>query len=318
MNLQMPKVSSLCGTSTDDMQTTLKSLLDIPSKKIRGDWHHYTCFMCDDAGTHLGINIANGSVKCMRCNFRYHFDLSLIGVEPQDNIRSDTHGINTYRGESPYNKYSTDTKDMPIMDAGVDYYMKEIRGIRGPEVGYSYGRGIAVGCPVFNCYGIDNNINYLQFRKTDDAGNGRYCTAERGMEPRVDFRQPHINVSTSTLIVVEGPISSLATRQALDMWTTYNNGVSLKHSICRDIEDGVNIFGLRRVLVWFDDEPLAQNQAEILVGVLRNQYGVNAGRIKWTLDNSTYTGFDQASVTQDVLVQQFSRGLALLNEGKVI
>lgn len=294
------------GVSIDSsLVAVIRSLLETTPKKVRGPWHHYACPSCGDHSAHLGINIDTGGVRCFRCDLR----LNISTPEERNNrdpIRSDTHQINKNRGASPYDKYSSDESDGGLLDKSVDEYMTS-RGVPDPRLGWSYGRDMATGCPVFNCRNAKGDIVYSQFRLCTENGS-RYCTVERGLEPRLDCTQVLNGTSSSILVINEGPISSLATRK-LGVWSVYNSGKALKHTICRDIEYATVQFDLKTVYVWFDDEPIAEDNAEVMATVLKTQYGVDTKIIRWHMGHK-HSGKDQADVDTKTLVEQFSKGLS--------
>lgn len=242
----------------------IELLRDLPTDRVRGDWHHYRCFKCDDRSEHLGVNWVLGRVRCLRCGFRLR-----LGTGGES-----SHQAPVKAPEDLSDRLSWVENPQSYMDRAITKYMVE-RGMPAPgqETGWGYGRKDAVGRVVFTARDQNGTILYLQHRSCSQ-GSSRYLSS--GPFPRLDF-YPLNRCSSSLLILVEGPTDCQKVRKAMpSLWSAPAWGLdSLGKLFLQDLSNAVEKLGLSTILIWPDNEQIADSGWKKARLKLAWQLGIN-------------------------------------------
>jgi len=249
-----------------DKKQKLEELAGTVSTKISGDWHHYQCFMCADTSQHLGINVENGAVKCLRCGFKWsmnkkqgHDAKVIVGIDPD---------LFTFESHPDY-EYS---------DSMVRNYLSG-RGVIG-KTGWAYGRGKIAGLPVFPSVNHRGEVNYIQWRYIGE-GNQRYRSVKHTI-PRFDFYpilQPNVR-ERQTIILVEGPVDAHVVRAETGTWCSTMYGTNPGTHYLRDLCVAVEMYDVNRVLLMLDNDNTGHTRSEYFYYKLKYEYGINVGVVK--------------------------------------
>lgn len=262
-----------------DMRTRVEELLTTEPDSVRGDWHHYPCFMCTDShghGSRMGINVVTGKVHCLRCGFDsfIHVDGRLTRSQPVEKVAD----LDKWEYSRSHDGCKADDCVDRIMQ--MRGYSPDTSGVGG----WAYGRGAILGYPVFPCVNGCGTLLYAQ-RKNTEGYKPKYLATRT--EPRLDWyadstpdAQP---VSRRVLVLVEGPMDMVRVRVSLPwVWCCYNSGTAVKRSIIRDIVKARARNGLpQKVVCLFDAEEDAYCRANDLTRALTLVHGVPASAVRW-------------------------------------
>ena len=224
----------------------LLQLLSTSPLNIRGSWHHYRCISCDDQSGHMGINVENGAVKCVRCGFSSRVPVEGDAIRP----RSFTGYKPPIDMDALYSYHcGTDT------DRKIRQYV-ESRGVptSGQNYGWAVGRGELYGKLVLPQYDAQGRVVAAQYRSIDTK---RYRSMFK-REPRLDFGPQWMDVPRRSLILVEGPFDCLRVRHIMQRWVSALCGSTLHPAVLRDINE---CEGLDTIVVMLDRESTAARAA---------------------------------------------------------
>jgi hypothetical protein len=215
----------------------------------RGDWKHYRCPFCPDRGAHLGINGATGAIRCLRCDYTGSIDVGRTDLQVRaapPMLWLDGYWSGT--GEK------ADGKLRDFMSAQRRVYRQDL---------WFRGANDAEGCPVFRSTSPGGETRYLQWLTPSGY------RAPSNSHPYLDhctYGEIKV-VMRNVLVLTEGPIDALRVRQALDMWTSPNYGVTVKSDIVGEIVSLAD--KLDMVMLFFDNDDAGRRGAAEHVSLLR-------------------------------------------------
>ena len=251
------------------------NLVGQPTPRIRGDWWHYQCPACDDHSRHLGINQVIGAFKCLRCGLSGKLTAELTSTAYAKPKFTTNKAVEEAM-------LTFDQKRKFVLDAFIHKYMEK-RGLPDPKIGWAYGRKNLSLRVVFPCYGITGHLTYLQHRTVMEGKNQRYMSDRRLPVPRLDFSAVLGGTfPSSVLILVEGPIDALMVRSLTGVWAAPLYGTSLPGKpYLGDLSDAVDMFNMRKVVVWLDSEKMAENRSMSLARTLKSELGIQTASLSW-------------------------------------
>lgn len=272
------KKNSKSGST--ELVRQLQSLMSDPSPRVRGDWHHYTCLVCDDHSQHMGINIVTGQVKCLRCGFGCSVNTIVESKKRLDGApKEDLHDLLSptpaVQPSSPGTSVHPDTTVFQYMvSRGV--------GEMNRNGHWFYGRGRMLGWPVFIATDIDGNIVYLQGRNIINDGGPRYI-GMRGYVPRLDCYPARRLYPSNTLVLTEGPISAISIRKHMNLWASPTWGADMKNSTAfiNDVMRAARHFNIVNLIVCFDADKPGVLRGKTLAHTLRLRYRLNTAYVEW-------------------------------------